>query len=659
MNSLVKELIQPLLEEIDTSVALYPGKFKPPHKGHFAVAKQLLDKANEVIVVISPLSVDGITAQQSEAVWNLYKTLLGNKLTIKIVDKSPIKYVLDTIKENPNSKFLVAYGKGEEDRYKSIVGKPNVQIVNGGTISDQVGNFNATDFRNALKTNQDISRFLPEGITSDQYEKALGMNEVVKESSSIKKLRVFDFDDTLAHVDAKIHITHADGSKEGLNPAEYAVYEPKPGDTFNFKEFSSIIKKVSPIKSNIDLLIKSFNTPNVKTTILTARLLGYPIVKYLKDEYGIRPYVVGLGSSDPEKKREWIEQQIQKGYNDIKFMDDSSKNIDAVSKLKEKYPNIKLELKLINEEYISKQPNYFKEALKSLTKYMIDQDMNVLPLPKLIIIDNDLENSNNILGKTAHYNPSNCSITLYTLNRHPKDILRSYAHEIIHRIQDNEDRLTNINTTNTNEDGELEELEKEAYLKGNMTFRNWEDSIKNPKPVNEVYFLDIEKYNYPKTFVDKLRESLYEITLSKDNAVKINGDLTGGEFQVGNKIYIYSIKNIPNPYNDLGKFYNIQFTPQEKIVSKPTKDTNPKDYIKILSTMYKIIVDFVEKETPKYIGIASMDNTEDRNYHTVYANLTDNKFNRIPGYFRKDVNLPFDTPQGKGRMIILKRKDEI
>ena len=179
----------------------------------------------------------------------------------------------------------------------------------------------------------------------------------------------------------------------------------------------------------------------------------------------------------------------------------------------------------------------------------------------------------------------------------------------------------------------------------------------NPKSINEVYFLDIEKFNQPKTFIDNLRESLHEIVLSKENAVEINGDLTGGEFQVGNKIYVYSIKNIPNPYNDLGAFYNIQFTPQEKIVSKPTKDTNPKDYIKILSTIYKIIVDFVEQETPKYIGIASMDNTGDKNYHTIYANLTDNKFNRIPGYFRKDVNLPFNTPQGKGRMVVLKRKD--
>ena len=298
-----------------------------------------------------------------------------------------------------------------------------------------------------------------------------------------------------------------------------------------------------------------------------------------------------------------------------------------------------------------------QDGILSLTKYMLENGLNISPLPKLNIISNDKDNADKLLGYTAYYDPAAKCITLYTLNRHPKDVLRSYAHEMVHHMQNLENRLDSVNTTNTNEDGALPDIEREAYEKGNMMLRNWEDSIKNPKPVNKVYFLDIEKYNYPKTFIDKLRESLHEITLSKDNAVKINGDLTGGEFQVGNKIYVYSIKNIPNPYNDLGAFYNIQFTPQEKIISKPTKDTNPKDYIKILSTMYKIIVDFVEKETPKYVGIASMDNTGDKNYHTIYANLTDNKFNRIPGYFRKDVNLPFNTPQGKGRMVVLKRKD--
>lgn len=129
----------------------------------------------------------------------------------------------------------------------------------------------------------------------------------------------------------------------------------------------------------------------------------------------------------------------------------------------------------------SQPPTNLKQAIVSLTKYMVDQGLNIKPLPKLKIVKNDAENASNILGKTAYYDPSNCSITLYTLGRHPKDVLRSYAHEMIHRIQDNENRLNGINTTNTNEDSNLQELEKEAYLNGNIVFRNWEDSIKNNK----------------------------------------------------------------------------------------------------------------------------------------------------------------------------------
>jgi len=65
------------------------------------------------------------------------------------------------------------------------------------------------------------------------------------------------------------------------------------------------------------------------------------------------------------------------------------------------------------------------------------------------------------------------------MGRHPKDVVRSYAHEMVHHIQNLEGRLQNITTTNTNEDGALEELEKEAYTLGNITFRNWEDKQKN------------------------------------------------------------------------------------------------------------------------------------------------------------------------------------
>jgi hypothetical protein len=121
----------------------------------------------------------------------------------------------------------------------------------------------------------------------------------------------------------------------------------------------------------------------------------------------------------------------------------------------------------------------FKELLVSLTMYMMDQ-INIEPLPDLIFVEDDVNNAKDMLGRTAHYNHNDKTITLYTCGRHPKDILRSYAHEMIHHKQNLEGRLKNkINTQNINEDDYLKEIEEEAYRLGNgLLFREWENSTK-------------------------------------------------------------------------------------------------------------------------------------------------------------------------------------
>jgi len=122
--------------------------------------------------------------------------------------------------------------------------------------------------------------------------------------------------------------------------------------------------------------------------------------------------------------------------------------------------------------------------IQSLNEYMVSEGMNVQPLPRVELIDNDTKNASDFFGKTAYYNPGTITVTLYTLGRHPKDVIRSYAHETIHHIQNLEDRLPQISTTNTNEDGKLEEIEREAYERGNITFRKWTDSITNKSVPN-------------------------------------------------------------------------------------------------------------------------------------------------------------------------------
>ena len=158
-----------------------------------------------------------------------------------------------------------------------------------------------------------------------------------------RKLRIFDFDDTLAKV--KAHIIVKNNRKETvLTPAEFAVYEGKPGDVFDFREFNAVIKKAVPIMKNIELLKKAAASPTTRTTILTARMLAYPVKRYLKNKFNLDIYVIALGNADPQKKADYIEKEIKKGYNDIVFIDDSYKNVKAVEALKTKYPDVRLEV---------------------------------------------------------------------------------------------------------------------------------------------------------------------------------------------------------------------------------------------------------------------------------------------------------------------------
>ena len=114
----------------------------------------------------------------------------------------------------------------------------------------------------------------------------------------------------------------------------------------------------------------------------------------------------------------------------------------------------------------------------SLLEYMINKGMKITPLPE-IVIKEDIAEAQDFFGRTAYYSPDKKELVLYILNRHPKDVMRSFSHEMIHHMQNLEGRIGGgkIGTTNVNENAYLQEIEKEAYLEGNMCFREWTDMI--------------------------------------------------------------------------------------------------------------------------------------------------------------------------------------
>jgi predicted DNA-binding antitoxin AbrB/MazE fold protein len=189
-------------------------------------------------------------------------------------------------------------------------------------------------------------------------------NPMVNAFSSIneaegKKLRVFDFDDTLVKTNSYIYLKDKSGKESKLTPGEYAIYEPKEGDQFDFSDFQKV-NQPQEIKG-ITKLLKTIvrKEGERKVVILTARSAYKPVKDYLKDIDLEGIYVVALGDSDPQKKADWIEEKIKSGYNDVFFIDDSHKNVSAVGKLKQKYPDIKMKVQHVKHDTPAAPKNQF------------------------------------------------------------------------------------------------------------------------------------------------------------------------------------------------------------------------------------------------------------------------------------------------------------
>jgi hypothetical protein len=101
--------------------------------------------------------------------------------------------------------------------------------------------------------------------------------------------------------------------------------------------------------------------------------------------------------------------------------------------------------------------------------------------PPRLFLDSDPSNASNTLGKTAYYNPQAFEVHIFVDGRHPKDMLRSIAHELIHHQQNLEGRLDVGGYQGEGyylKNKEMKILEDEAMLNGNIFLREYEDKLK-------------------------------------------------------------------------------------------------------------------------------------------------------------------------------------
>jgi len=273
----------------------------------------------------------------------------------------------------------------------------------------------------------------------------------------------------------KFYIVVGSGVRNGITQKEsttiWEIYKPYLSDKVEIVEAQSPLTYISKYAEE---------NPNVKTYIIIGTREGdeadekdYTQRKAFFEKYGGNTEVLnivtagGVSGTKTRKSAGESKEEFFKYLPSELIRKEQDQIYSIVS------PILKENLKL-------KDNFSYSLNLKDLTQYMIGQGLEIQPLPKVKIINNDIKNANDFFGKTAYYDPDKQEITLFTYGRHPKDVMRSFAHEMIHHSQRLQNRIGDgtIQTTDINQDSYLKELEAEAFLQGNMMFRGWTDTKK-------------------------------------------------------------------------------------------------------------------------------------------------------------------------------------
>ena len=415
----VAQTLSEALDDQSTTVALYAGGFKPPHKAHYENARLLSQNADKLIIFIGPKIREGveITAEQSKAIWEIYSKYLATPVEIVISQVTPIKDIYDWVDQNQSEvdKIITGTMADEKGKFSYFVKNkdkyPKVELRDLPVIvAKEDDKFSATEIRKS-KEYMTSGKWIPTVISKQDKQDIIDI-VTPKEEPSIEDKMSDSIEEVFANFFPKEEVV-----KEGASGTPIAA-----SSAISSKDRADLVNLYQDLRKSIDN--KIFN------------------IDFQQD----RIYITRVMDS-------------QLGWDYTPYQDTMPENVEK---------------KFEYTPYIA-----------SLLEYMIDKGMKITPIPE-VKVRYDEDQANNFFGKTAYYDPNNKEVVLYVMGRHPKDVMRSFSHEMIHHMQNMEGRLGNITTTNVNEDDYLQEIEKEAHSKGSYVFREWEDSVKNSETNKEV-----------------------------------------------------------------------------------------------------------------------------------------------------------------------------
>lgn len=522
----LSQVAQTLTEAEGTVIGLYGGGFKPPHRGHFHIAKELAKDVNSIKIYIGAKIREGevITAQQSKEIWEVYAKYLGKPTEIQIAPITPILSIYQEIEANQGQDYLVGSSSDPEDvdkfkalelNKKNLYDRAKLKIVS--TINES--KLSATTIRtdaDYLKT----GNWMPEELSAEDKKAVLGILKATPEYKMAEAIddvfgsflgETVDFNELEVTLDTMfddldIDINFTKHFKErvlerGLTEEDILDLMSKIHDKYG-DALADLPKDSNRVFTHLTKLVDissamgSYDYDGLKDLYLTTAYkrkdrnepefrtnASSPKLKVAEVTMGTPVAPIAVLPSELRQRMQNLTSYFQKLAPDDVSVDFNGQSIVIFPLYYNK--NVPSDY-TPEQEPINEIGTYFNYVpyIAGILEHMLKKDMTVMPLPEIKTRE-DEENAANVFGRTAYYDPTKKEVVLYVTGRHPKDVLRSFCHEMIHHMQNLEGRLPLITTTNTQEDAALNEIEKEAHYLGSMTMREYEDSIKNGGSLEE------------------------------------------------------------------------------------------------------------------------------------------------------------------------------
>ena len=396
LNTILKELNEE--EGTVSAICYYPGGFKPPHEGHFEVLKDLASRSyiTKVIVLIGHKTRDGITKEQSKRIWDLYlATNPMAKVSVKISeDASPIKDIFSAFDNNLELKAYVAGAKNEveEQDYFTPLQKAFGQRVMPLSIEEKV-----------VTNNKRLSGTQVRGLVTQLKQSVLDLRSVSDKSST-------------EYSKARNNYLNTYEELKGCFPESVVQ---KGG-------YEDILKILGIPVLNVDQLQENQEDGNLIIRVpyhITTKIENYLNTMLVPFEYSQQAFggkerrmlIPNLG--DNNEQREQVLKYLSKNNIPVNVEED----LFTIGWWKNKL-----------EETLDEPEDQTDNILADFIEFAA-QALDLQQIPKITFSDDEQ------LAKNMHslgaYQPKSDELLVIKGPRLTADILRTLAHELVHRKQ--------------------------------------------------------------------------------------------------------------------------------------------------------------------------------------------------------------------------------